>query len=241
MIISFRMPQGGSIIPKKGDTIAIGDELISIQSTEYNTYPVAKILSIKPEVIFTYLTIVVGQEIEAGTILAEKKSLVGKKSIVSDVAGVIDHIQYETGDIVVRFGSSGKDTVTRAYFKGVLEDIDGKKGTYSVSFKGGREFKLKNVAGDAGGELLFMNEKDFFTITAENIDGKLIFLDNPQIHILSKLEALGAVGCISSLEFPSTNVPHATFENKRDTEELMRLKKAYFVFSQLENKGVAYT
>ena len=228
-------------MPKKGTHISFGDELIHLKSSELKTYPVAAALSIKPDAIFNYLSVVVGQTVEPGTVLAEKKSFVGKKTAQSDVTGVVDRIEYELGNITVRFGSSSPVGVISAFFEGILENVDGEKSLYTVSFAQGHQFEFKKVSQNAGGELCTFDEKNFFTITADEVAGRIALLENPQVHLLSKLEALDAAGCISGDNVPPTALPVAVFLHKKDAAELTSLKKHLFVFSEYEKKGVAYS
>ncbi len=240
MNLTFKIPEGGTLIPKKGATICIGDNFIKVGQADFRIYPVATQLSIRPEAIFTHLTVVVGQAIEPQTILAEKKSMVGTKKIVSDISGIIDKINYETGDVIVRFGSSEKSNTTPAFFNGTLEEIDIKKGVFTVSIPSKHEIKLKNVSGNGGGEIVFLSEKDFFTITSDEVSGKVVFLDNPQAHVVSKLEALDTAAILSDDPIPSTILPHATLQNKSDMELFSKSKPMHIVISELESKAILY-
>jgi len=240
MQLTFKIPQGATLIPEESTSIKIGDPLITFHSSEQKVFAVASALSVKPESIFNYLSIVVGQEVSPGTLLAEKKALVGKKQLQSDIEGVVDRIVLETGEIVVLFGSKATGQSKEAWFNGTIKEIDKDKNTFKVSFKDGHEFTLKSATMDGGGKLFKMDDKDFFTVGADEVAKKIVILENPQVHIISKLDALDAAGSISAMEFPPSDFPTATISTKKALEELFHLKKDYCAFSALELKAVAY-
>lgn len=240
MQLTFSLSQDGVLIPEKGASVKIGDPLIKLQSSELKTYDIAQALSINPDNLFSYLTIVVGQQVSPGTILAEKKSFVGKRRAESDIEGVVDRIQLETGEIIVRFGSKATGKEKKSWFTGTIHEIDTDKKTFTVAFKDAHDYSLKTVNMDGGGELYTMEEKDFFTIGSDEIGTRVILLENPQVHIISKLDALDAGGCVSPNDFPSSDVPSATMKSKKDFDELLHTKKKYCALSKLDMKAVAY-
>lgn len=240
MQLTFALPSDGVLIPEKGASVKVGDPLITYHSSELKIFDIADALSIKPDNLFNFLTIVVGQQVSPGTVLAEKKSFIGKKRAESDIEGVVDRIQLDTGEIIVRFGSQATGKEKASWFSGTIHAINPDKNTFTVSFKEGHEYPLTSVNMDGGGELFTMDEKDFFTIGSDEIGTRVILLENPQIHIMSKLDALDAGGCLSPNEFPLSDVPSATLKSKKDFEELLHTKKKHCAFSKLDMKAVAY-
>lgn len=240
MQLSFSIPQDTVLIAKKGDAIKIGDPLFNLQSTDVISYDIARMLSIKPDAVFSYLSIVVGQEVAPGTILAEKKALIGSKKAQSDVLGVVDRIQVDTGEIIVRHGTKASGATKTAWFTGMLTEIGNDKKSFTVTFKDATQLKLKSVNLDGGGELFTMNDKDFFSIGVDEIGHKVILLEHPQPHILSKLDALDAGGCISAENIPNSDVPSAVTATQKDFVELLHSKKKYCAFSLLDMKAVLY-
>ncbi|KXK09412.1 MAG: hypothetical protein UZ22_OP11002001094 [Microgenomates bacterium OLB23] len=225
MQLTFSIPHNATFLPKKGDAVKIGDPILQFQSSDFITYDIARVLSIKPDMVFSHLTIVVGQEVSPGTILAERKGFVGKKQAQSDVTGIIDRIQLETGEIVVRHGTQSTDKVQKAWFNGTVHNIaeDGKN--FTIAFKDADEVKLSTVNMDGGGELFVMEEKDFFSIGTDEIGHKVILLEQPHVHIISKLDALDAGGCIAPTDIPPSDVPSAKTSTEKVFKELIHTKK----------------
>jgi hypothetical protein len=240
MQLTFAIPPQGTLIPEKGTSVKLGDPLIQFHSSETKIYDIAMSLSVKPDAVFNSIAVVVGQQVSPGTILAEKKALIGKKQVQSDIEGVVDRIELETGNLIVRFGSKATDQTKKSWFEGTIHAIDTDKKTFDVHFKDGHEYPLSWANMDGGGELAQLDEKNFFTFGSDDVMEKAILLENPQVHIISKLDALDAGGCISTEAFPNSDVPCATLAKKKDFEELLHTKKKYCVFSASSLTAVVY-
>jgi len=240
MKLSFSIPHNGVLIPKIGDSVAFGDPLFTMHTAEFKIFNIAQTLSIQPENIFSYLSIVVGQQVSPGTLLAEKKSIIGKKRAQSDIEGIVERIQLDTGEIIISIGSVASSQTKNSWFHGTLHEVNEENHTFSVTFKDGHQTPLSSVSMDGGGELMKMDEKDFFTMGSDDIAHKIMLLENPQVHIVAKLDALDAAGAISTEPFPSADFPTATVSAKKDFDELLHSKKKHCAFSKIDLIAIDY-
>src|SRR3989338_9703771 len=147
MLINIPIPEDASCILKKNQSVDFDTPYIERKTLSSASIPVSSQLGIKPESIFRYLKKFVGDQIIKGDTLAEKKTVIGNRKVVSEFAGKIKEINHYQGEIILSVSEDRKEK-TLAYFKGDVEEI-----THShvkIKVGEGKEFELKRASANFG-------------------------------------------------------------------------------------------
>lgn len=237
MIVKIDIPHDAHPLLKKGQKVKIGDPFYATTSEEDAIISFVKELGIKAQDIFRYTKIVIGDTINIGDIVGEKKKLLGKKTLVSNVAGKVKHIDYSTGNLVVSTASAHENT-TSAFFAGEVTNIS-EEGTFiEVDIGKAHEYKASGKA-DCGGMLSKLSDKDFYSYSADEIVDKMILIHSLQSHIEAKTDALGASGILyvegdTTDTIPTVKIDESVFE------ALTTSKDIYMLFTTHEGKLFGY-
>jgi len=196
MKITFTIPGDGDLNIKTGQTIKFGDPLFQKSVTVNKIVNLAKELRIKPDKIFFSLKKMVGDIINKGDLIAEKKSLFLHNLYHSEYSGVLKEINHYNGTITINVkGEPDKDSYCCAYFQGEIINIHNRKITLKVNNQ--FSFALKSASQDFGG-LVFLVKKDHLERESiHDIDNKIIITDIISEYQQSKFEALGAKGFVT--------------------------------------------
>lgn len=244
MQFSFFIPDHALVVPAKGSTIDIGDPLFTISQTTSISVNISTELSIKSDDIFLYVTKTIGDTVQKGEVIAQKKKLVGSKQIQSPETGVLEGIDHTTGDIRIRVSEEQNllqtNSQTPSFFKGKITDIDIKKHILTIDLAQAEDINVKTIPSTFGGPLYFFSDESlFYTATEKDISGNVIVIADLKNHIAAKFETLGAAGFIYLHGQDPTDVPDVVM-SKTEFDRLVNAKKKYILFSTREKKVVIY-
>src|SRR3989344_3063360 len=240
MDIHIQLPENSKLLLKKGTAVAIGDKFYSLSSQKDLAVPISSPLKINPGRIFQHLDVTVGQEVEKGTLLASKKTFLGRKSVTSENKGTITKVDHETGEVTISGGQSTSGVVT-AFFNGEIVDYDKQKYLVTIAINKGDAFELKEVSENGGGKIVHIDiTANYFSLTEEDLKGKIILIDELQNHMTAKLEALGAMGILTLKGAAQTDLPVGKVKLIDDFKKLATGNYTYVIFSSSEKKAIAY-
>lgn len=192
----------------------------------------SELFNIPPRKIFLHLVKFVGEDIKKGDIVAEKKSMLGKKQYVSQHDGTIKEIDHENGWLVITERIQTADSMN-AYFKGKIEEI--KKNEISLQVKNSRAFSLKEASSDFGGEVFFADEIDVSHLNEDEVDNKVVLTSTVDPYIQTKLEAMGTAGLV--LLNPSKDKPSIPFAFIKEKGDWDSIKKSDFPCCIVDKKN----
>lgn len=104
-LLSYRLPKGSEILVSQGVQVTEGETLAkTFVSKETLSFPLASILKTRPNDAPKYLVKKIGDNVQNGDLVAQKKSFLGifKKRFYSSVDGKIDSINVLTGDLIIK-------------------------------------------------------------------------------------------------------------------------------------------
>lgn len=238
MTISLNIPASAEIKVSKGDHIEPNDILFSVHSSALTTIQIADRLHIKPEAIFHYLSKIIGEEIKKGDIIAEKKGKVFSNKVLAEHTGLLKEIDHHAGSISILVAQEEQDGKL-AGFDGDVEDIIDHK--IVIKVKNGVEVGLKSASMDGAGELFYFNsESMYFDTNEEDLEHKIILIEEIKQHIAAKCEALGCAGFLYLAGSVETDLPAGQLKNREDYILLKEKKKKYTIFSLDDKKVIVY-
>ena len=110
MTIELKIPFSVHLLVKEDQLVDFKTPFFEFKTKKDINISVAKKLSIKPDKIFRYLKKLVGETIEKGEIIAEKKTFLSSKKIVSSHSGLIKEINHDLGEITLEINEKDEDT-----------------------------------------------------------------------------------------------------------------------------------
>lgn len=225
MIISIFIPEDSRCFLKIGDKIDFGKVFLEKKINQQTDILISKQLNIVPKNIFRYLKKLVGDEVKKDEVIAVKKDLFNEKKILSPFDGLIKEIDHEQGKITLTINEKTKKTFT-AFFKGEVVDL--KKDHFNLEIGKGDAFDLKKTELSFGGETLYLREKDISNLNSLTVNKKIIVTESISPFVQSKIEALGAIGIITSIK-PSetTAIPTSQIKNSNDLKKIFANKFSY--------------
>src|SRR5438067_2085971 len=114
--ISISIPHtGGALLVKEGQKVDFKTPLLETPVSTTISINIASHLGIAPSQIFLSIKKVVGENIQKGELLAQKKTLLSKKTFTSPYEGVLKEINHEDGTIVIEI-SEEDNSVVHCYF-----------------------------------------------------------------------------------------------------------------------------
>ncbi len=238
MITTLILPINAHLKVKKGDTVNFGDPLYEIESRKEVKINIADKLGIKPENIFRYVVKIIGEEVKKGELIAKKKELIRTKKIYSEHDGLIKEVNHQTGEILLVIDLNDKKIINSS-FRGLINDVG--KNQLKFKIENGKEFELKEINQDGGGEVFyFKKESLFFSVNEDQVKNKIVVIENLKSHIAAKCEALDCVGFLFLKGDLPTNLPGARVKNIEDYQEIIKLEKKYAFFSKENKTGIMY-
>lgn len=239
MQFRIELPQSAQISVKPGESVRHGQSLFKIRAASSVTIAVSRELGVKPESIFSYLTKVIGEVIEEGAVLAEKKSMLKKRTVTATQSGLIKAIDHELGTVLIET-HTGTDKTYPSFFEGRVITFDSKKEVLTIELPESETIDLSDCSPYGGGELIFVNTEDFYAVEEENVTGKIIAVKTISDHFAAKLDALGAAGVVY-FSGDTTSLPFwAKVKSEADFDKFESFSSKNIVISKLEKKAVVY-
>lgn len=238
MTITFPVSTSEKILVKAGQDVDFKTPLVRKTFQQDIKIPLSHILKITPGKIFQHLLKVVGEEIEKGEVIAKKKALMGEKEYASEFDGVIKEINHEDGSLIIS-SSTPTQKVKNAYFKGEVTDV--KKNEITLKVKKAKDFDLKEISDDFGGEIKFLDDEKLPDLTPEEVGNKVVFDDTIAPFNEVKFEVMGAIGFVTLHRLTDkSSSPSAVLENSSDWKAMKSLDYPYCLASKKNSRIYFY-
>lgn len=194
MSISFDISVPGKLQLTVGQTVDFKTPLIRTVTKEFIKIQIAQELGIPNDKIFMHVSKIVGDTVDANEILATKKTTFSSRQISSPKSGTISQIDHETGSLIIEVASEHAG-VANCYFKGVVKELKNSKITLEVGSSD--RYSLKDVVGDFGGEVLYIDEHHLTDLNEDDLINKVIITESIKPGEAVRLDVLGAKGIIT--------------------------------------------
>ncbi|OGK19049.1 hypothetical protein A2866_00390 [Candidatus Roizmanbacteria bacterium RIFCSPHIGHO2_01_FULL_39_8] len=238
MIISIPIPDDSACILKKNQSVDFQTPYIERKTHTDSSIAVSTELGIKPDAIFRYLKKFVGDQINKGDVLAEKKVLLGYRKITSEFSGTIKEINHYQGEIVLSITEDTKEKAL-SYFRGEVEEVT--RHHIKLSVKSAKEYELKRASANFGGEAVYVKNQST-NLNAENTADKILVIESLSSYMASKAEALGIKGMITFKDFQEKPAIHlALLKNTADLAKIFSLSLPYCVITKESSKIYFYS
>lgn len=239
MIISFELPVKKNLLIKPGQKVNLQTPLVKKSSVAEVKIILADKIGVSPEKIFSYIKKFVGEKIQKGELLAEKKSFFSIKKIFSDYDAVIKEINHQEGYLLLETETVEDDTIN-TYFQGEIEEID--SGAVKLKVDRFKEFEIKESDSGFGGACFYLHgPSKVGSLTVEGIDGKIVIVESLNTYALAKLDALGALGFVTVQKLPDKiDHPSARIKNEEDLKKIFDLNFPYCLVDQKNSKIYFY-
>lgn len=224
MQIRISYPLSQNCLLKQGQKVDFNTPYLEKKVFFEVEIPVAKKLEISGDHIFRYLKKFIGENISKGEVLACKKGIFRDRKIISDYDGIVKEINHEKGCIIISAKEEKTDTI-KAYFKGEVLEI--KKGEVLLKVKKGKEFPLKSSKSNFGGEVFYLEEKDFYLVSDQLLN-KILVSRQISSYLQIKLETLGITGFVLLKQLPErSQLNFAQLKNIDDIKKIRELNLPY--------------
>ncbi|MEO6508851.1 MAG: hypothetical protein ABIO02_02765 [Patescibacteria group bacterium] len=244
--IEFTLSYDGELLIKKEDTVSFQTPLYNLQKKESISVPLAKLLGTDPTKIFQSLKKFVGDQVVKGDIIAESASFMSKRSYTSEYDGVLKEVDHQEGILIIEAGSEAQDTIN-CFFVGEVTDIKEEKSesgmnkaTLKLKVKTSKEFELKDVTSDFGGEVVYCDDPIKAKLTADEVCDKVVVDDKVPSYEQVKYEALGAKGFVSVDTLPEPTQHFAQLSSEADFKKIFEHKHSYCLINKTDNKIFLY-
>jgi len=236
MTIELKIPINAHLLVKENQSVDFQTPFFELKTKKNINIPVAKKLSIKPDKIFRYLKKLVGENIEKGEVIAERKTFFSSQKIVSSNSGVIKEINHDLGEITLEINEKDEQ-IRSCYFKGKIKKIE--KNKIEIDIEKKIEVEGKNIEKDLGGEVFYLKETE--QITADKINKKIVVSETLKSFNQIKIEALGALGFITltKLTEPS-NLFSCQIKKIDDFKKILTLQYSYCLIYEGSSKIIFY-
>ena len=235
MIINIPIPEDVKYLIQTGQTVNFDTQLIEIKERVDIAIHISQKLNIPSDKIFMYLKKFVGDDVNKGDILAEKKGFMTKQAVISEDEGIIKEVNHDSGEIVIS-ATKGRENQIKAFFKGEVLDL--KKNSLKLKVHDGHAFTLKQASADFGGELHYLGDDS--DLVSQEIAEKVLLAENINPYIKVKTEALGIRGYISFQAPPDTQLPYCQIKNIEDQKKIFKLGYPYCYIDKSSGKIYFY-
>jgi len=223
MTITYNLPDETVILVKEGFKVDFQTLLLEKKVGKDLEINISKELDIDPKNIFRHLKKLVGEKIDKGSLLAEKKDCFSTKKFFSPESGIVKEIDHNKGILVISTVGKEKNKILSP-FKGEIEKVD--KYSLQIKINKGEEFPVKNPSSDFGGEVIYFDPS--LTQSALELSKKIILTDHITSYIQVKTEAMGAKGFVTLEKLPEkTDVFTTTIKNLEDFKKIVKLGYPY--------------
>lgn len=230
MQITISFPKNSKLHVEENTSVKLDDPFYSVGTDKTHDIQVAEMLHIKPADIFKYAKVSVHDTISSGDIIAEKKSLLKKNVVKAPIDGVISAIDHEEGVISIS-SENDSEQITPTFFAGEINTLDLENNTINITLPNGFAFDVQSIDNDCGGKVSFIEEKDTFTLDADDVAGNILITKHVHPHIEAKADTLGASGIVYCSGNPDSNVTCVAITE--DTLQVLQEKVVHMWFSQL--------
>jgi len=247
--IEFTIAYDGELLIKKEESVSFQTPLYNMQTRESVAIPLAKLLNTEPTKIIQSLKKFVGDQIAKGDVIAESVSFMSKKIYTSEYDGVLKEVNHEEGILIIEAGTDNKDVVN-CFFVGEVVDIDEQKGksessqhkaTIKLKVKSAKEFELKEVTADFGGEVVYCKDPIKAHLTADEVNHKVVVDEKIPSYEQVKYEALGAKGFVSLDSLPEESTAHfAKLATESAFKKISEEKLPFCLVNKIDNKIFFY-
>jgi hypothetical protein len=228
MVIKLSLPDGKQPLIKEGDTVDFDTPLIKVIEKKEKKISLAQELDIPAKDIFLSLTKNVGEKIEKDEVLAVKKTLLSKKTYISEFSGIVKEIDHQDGTITLTVSENEGEKIN-SFFKGKVKKISEKE--IELEVQEAVKFELKSATNFFGGEVIFVTDDSLDKIK-DDISNKIVIIKKIDEYNQLKLEVIGVAGFVSIEPLSQElDIPSAQLLNKDDWSKLIKLKLPYISVS----------
>ncbi len=238
MIIKITFPQDVRCLFKNGDKVEFGQPFLEKKEKKQAEIFIAKELGIQPKKIFRYLKKFVGDSVNKDEIIALKRDFFSEKKILCPFNGIIKEVDHDLGKIILTIDEKDKKIIS-AYFQGEVVKV--KDGLLELSVDKANEYSIKKSEISFGGQIFYLTEKDIVQLSNNMINKKLIVTENLSSLTQSKIEALGSIGLITTIQpNDQPSIPLAVLKDPSDYKKILINKLSYCYIDQLSSKIFFY-
>jgi len=195
-LLPILLPEGFDLKVSAGDKIAAGSILAEGQGGVHEEIiHLASQLKLSPQKAIEALKKNLGDSVNAGDVLAIRKSLLGSQKIISNYSGIIAKIDESSGDLIIRVNGGGTSLKTIvAPVDGIIDSCDKQK----IVLKTDREAMLAQdgVGEESEGEIVYLPDSDETKLNTD-IKGKILLTKAIDKIYLFKTIGLEAAGIIT--------------------------------------------
>ncbi len=243
MEISFTLPQHIVLLQDTSSDVSIGDNLYKIKNRKQIKVDVASSLHIDPSDIFCHLVKVIGDSVDEGAVIAEKKGVLRKNQVKSPIKGIIENIDHSTGELIITHASTKSSQVKKSFFHGKIVSYDETESILKVHIKGkGNIYEADTISLDSGGEAFYLkDEKLYYSTAGDDINGKIIVIDEIKPYMETKFDTLDAGGIVHAKGASLLSIPSASLKNPDDITTIFKEELAFVCSSSLDKKIIFYS
>lgn len=205
--VQLTIPSHAKVFVHKDQRLAPGTNIAQYNLESFlKTIPAADMLKIKPQSITKYLRKGIGEHIEAGQVLIEKKGLLSSLVVKSPYTGKIDEVDLKKGTLVIASQESGNDNILITPFAAKVKDIQKNIITLEIE---AILFEAENGAGEQSiGDLyIFSTDKLNVLEIHDEVEGTIVACKSISHDAAAKLDALECRGIIFSEQLEEAPLP----------------------------------
>lgn len=235
MIITLTLPfEDEQVLVQVGQQVDFTTPILKKHSKKEVKVPLADLLKIPAKKIFQHLKKFVGEEIGKNDLIAEYKSMLSVKRYFSEYDGVIKEINHNEGYITIEVTSDKNSDVMLSFFKAEIEAIN--KNEFKLKVEKYSSHELREADDYFGGGVFYYSPENAYTLTEDQINGRIIVADLIPAYEQVKLETLGVKGFVTihSLQ-ENTGRPSAKFKNIQDLSHAATQRLPYCVIDKYHN------
>lgn len=237
MHVTISLPEGSECLLTKGQEVDFTTPFLKAHDAVELTIPIGKKLKIDGTKIFKYLKKFVGEKVQKDEVIATRKSFFLSHTIISEHDGVIKEIDHTQGIIVIKT-KSDEMTDRTCYFTGEITEID--KHEVVLKTKKGGSYKTSRSSESFGGEAWYGTNESLSSVTTEDVEDKVVVVDNLTPYDQAKLEAMGIRGYITVEPLKEhTSLPNAQIKED-DITTARKEKHTYCIIDTPSSKLYFY-
>ena len=237
MKVEIHLPKSAKIsfhLPKR---VRFDETIFKIAKKKKEVLNIAKELKIEPEKIYNYLKKLIGERVEKGEILAEKKTLFSKKTFQSPFSGRVVEINHFSGTLTLET----QEAESFEEFKGLQGEIVEKKGNkLVVDLKDLIALKVKktNLPNLLAGRLSKIEKEKNFEKT--DVENQIVLIEKTSDYIENKLLALKTKAIITLYPPKNKNLKFAQLSKVSDFSLAFENKKNFALIDPIQNMLYIY-
>lgn len=220
---------------KEGTNVVWGEQPIYEKNESEVNIEVAAELKIPPKAIFKYLHVSLGEVLEKGAIIAERKSMLSKVSLVAPERGEVRAIDHDAGTVTLIVRESGEAHFT---FEGTFTKSDKQDLVFSVPE--GTEYEvLGSLSKTFGAKTSYIHNAE--EITLDRCEDKVIVTSLQDTMAVSKMAALGPVAIVTtSAVYIGSDIVLLVIKHKGDWQDLLKHKWTHALYVEASKSVYFY-